>query len=149
LAAALKGCRVQGNIIRNAGSSLDTAIAANYKTPIFIAGAPSIDVEVVDNQLIDSLEPSRMRTALFLATSKGISSGVQVRNNSVSIPAANKASFTSYVQIEDDSTKPLLVATWDDFVAPTQKVAAGSEDIDSKSGATWRAGSDGIMLRQR
>jgi hypothetical protein len=147
LAAALSGCRVNGNIIRNAGSSLDTAIAADYKTPIFIAGAPSTGVEIVDNQIIDNLQPSRMRTALLLATSKGTSSGLRVRNNSVSVLAPNK-SFKSYVQVLDDSTRPLLVAAWDDFVAAARKVASGSEVTDSKNGTSWRAGSDGSMLRQ-
>jgi polygalacturonase len=148
LAAALKGCRVSGNMVRNAGSSLDRTIAGAYKTPIFIAGAPSTDVEVSDNQIIDSLEPSRMQTALLLATSKGTSSGLRVRNNSVSVLAANRASFSSYVQVGDDSTRPLLMATWDDFAAPARRVAAGSEVIDSKNGTSWRAGSEGTMSRQ-
>ena len=148
LAAALRGCMVKGNIIRNAGSSLDKTIAAGYKTPIFIAGAPSTDVEIVDNQIIDNLEPSRMRTALLLATSKGTSSGLCVRNNSVSVRAANRASFSSYVQILDDSTRPLLMAAWDDFVVPARRVAVGSEVIDSKNGTSWRAGSEGSMSRQ-
>ena len=148
LAAALKGCRVSGNIIRNAGSSLDPTIAAEYKTPIFVAGAPSTDVEIADNQIIDSQEPSRMRTALFLATTKGTSSGVRVRNNSVSVLATNKASFTSAVQIGDDATRPLLMGAWDDFVAPSRKVAPGSEVIDPKNGTLWRAASNGSMLRQ-
>ena len=149
LAAALRGCRVSGNIIRNAGSSLDTAIAADYKTPIFIAGAPSTDVEIVDNQIIDNLQPSRMRTALLLATSKGTSSSLRVRNNSVLVLGPNKSSFKWYVQVLDDSTRPLLVAAWDDFVAPVRKVASGSEVTDSKNGVSWRAGSDGSMLRQQ
>lgn len=149
LAAALRGCRVSGNIIRNAGSSLDTAIAADYKTPIFIAGAPSTDVEIVDNLIIDNLQPSRMGTALFLATSKGISSGLAVRNNSVSISSPNKSSFKSYVQVLDDSTRPLLLAAWDDFIAPSRRVAPGSEVTDSKNGTSWRAGFDGSMLRQQ
>jgi hypothetical protein len=148
LAAALSGCRVSGNIIRNAGSSLDKTIAADYKTPIFIAGAPSTNVEIEDNQIIDSLEPSRMQTALLLATTKGKSSGLRVRNNSVSVLAANQASFNSYVHILDDNTRPLLVAAWDDFVAPTRKVAPGSEVTDLKTGTSWRAGYDGAMLRQ-
>jgi parallel beta-helix repeat protein len=148
LAAALSGCRVSGNIIRNAGSSLDTVIAADYKAPIFIAGSPSTDVAVEDNQIIDSLDPSRMRNAILLATTKGTSSGLRVRNNSVSILAANKVSFTSYVQILDDNTRPLLVANWDDFVAPTRRVTPGSGVTDSKNGASWWAGSDGLMLRQ-
>jgi Pectate lyase superfamily protein len=148
LAAALRGCIVKGNTIRNAGSSLDTAIAADYKTPIFIAGAPSTDVEILDNQIIDSLVPSRMRTALLLATTKGISSGLCLRNNAVSVLATNKASFATHVRILDDGTRPLIVAAWDDFVAPTKKVAPGSEVTDSKSSTSWRAGSDGSMLRQ-
>jgi len=149
LAAALKGCMVKGNIIRNAGSSLDKAIAAGYETPIFIAGAPSIDVEIVDNQMIDTLEPSRMRTALLLATSKGMSSGLRVRNNSVSVLASDRASFHSHVQILDDNTRPLLVADWDDFAAPSRRVSSGSAVTDSKNGTSWRAGSDGIMRKQR
>jgi parallel beta-helix repeat protein len=148
LAAALSGCTVNGNIIRNAGSSLDTAIAADYKTPIFIAGAPCSDVEIVDNHIIDNLQPSRMRTALLLATTKGTSSGLRVRNNSVSVLAPDKSSFKWYVQVLDDNTRPLLVADWDDFVAPTRKVASGSEVADSKNGISWRPGSDGSMLRQ-
>jgi hypothetical protein len=125
LAAALTGCRVYGNIIRNAGSSLDTTIAVEYKTPIFIAGAPSIDVEIENNQILDNLQPSRMRTALLLATGKGTSSDLRVRNNSVSVLAQDKSSFKSYVEILDDSTRPLLVAAWDDFSAPARKVASG------------------------
>jgi len=148
LAAALRGCKVAGNIIRNAGSSLDTAVVRNYKAPIFIAGAPSTGVEIDDNQIVDSLEPSRMWTALLLLTSKGTSSGLRVRNNSVSVLAVNKSSFTSYVQIEDDNTRPLLLAAWDDFVAPPRRVAAGSEVTDSNSGALWRAGPDGRMSKQ-
>ena len=149
LAAALKGCRVTGNIIRNAGSSLDTVIAAAYKTPIFIAGAPSNDLDIADNQIVDSLEPSRMTSGLFLATSKGTSSGVRVRNNAVAVLAANKVPFTSYVQIGDDNTRPLIMAAWDDFVVPSRVVAAGSEVIDSRNGVLWRAGSEGRMLKQR
>jgi hypothetical protein len=145
LAAALTGCRVTGNIIRNAASSLDTAIAADYKAPIFIAGAPSIEVEIADNQIIDTLEPSRMRTALLLSTSKGISSGLRVRGNSVTLMASNKTSFSSYVRILDDLTKPLLTATWDDFTVPARKVASGSEINDPKNGKVWRAGSDGAL----
>jgi Pectate lyase superfamily protein len=148
LAAALRGCRVNGNIIRNAGSSLDTAIAADYKTPIFIAGAPSIDVEIVNNQIIDNMQPSRMRTALLLGTSKGISSGLRVRNNSVSVLGPNKSSFKAHVQVLDDNTRPLLVEAWDDFVGPSRKVAFGSEVIDSKAGTSWRAVTDGSMLKQ-
>ena len=149
LAAHLKGCRVTGNIIRNAGSSLDRTVPADYKTPIFVAGAPATDVEIADNQIIDSLEPSRMRNGLFLATTKGTSSGVSVRNNSVAVLAANKSSFTSYVRIDDDRTRPLLVAAWDDFVAPPNAVAAGSEVIDPKNGTLWRAPSGGSLSRQR
>lgn len=148
LAAVLKGCRIAGNIIRNAGSSLDTAIAAGYKTAIFIAGAPSTDLEIADNQIIDNLEPSRIKTGVLLMTTKGNSSGVRLRNNSVSVSAANKASFTSHVQIGDDATRPLLTATWDDFAAPTKKVAVGSEVIDPKNGTSWRAGADGSLARQ-
>lgn len=148
LAATLRGCRVNGNVIRNAGSSLDQTIAAEYKTPIFVAGAPATDVEIVDNQIIDSLEPSRMRTALLLATSKGTSSALGVRNNSVSVLASNKSSFKSHVQVLDDNTRPLIVAAWDDFVAPGRRVAPSSEVTDSKNGALWRAGFDGSMLKQ-
>jgi parallel beta-helix repeat protein len=147
LAAVLKGCRINGNIIHNAGSSLDTAIGG-YKTPIFIAGAPATDVEVADNQIIDSLEPSRIKSALFLATTTGTSSGVRVCNNSVSVLGANRASFASYLQIGDDNTRPLVTAAWGDFVAPARRVAFGSEVIDSKYGTLWRANSNGIMSKQ-
>ena len=148
LAAALRGCRVSGNIVRNAGSSLDTGIAAGYKSPIFIAGAPSTGVEVADNQIIDNLQPSRTSTALLLATSKGTSSGLRVRNNSVSVLYPNESPFKSYVQILDDNTRPLLVAAWEDFVPPTSKVAPGSEVTDPRNGTSWRARSDGSMVSQ-
>jgi hypothetical protein len=148
LAAALSGCRVSGNIIRNAGSSLDPAVAGDYKTPIFIVGSPATDVEIADNQVIDDLEPSRVRAALLLATGKGMSSGLRVRNNSVSIRAANRSSFKLYAQIQDDNTRPLLTEVWDDFVAPPRKVAFGSEVVDPKKATTWRAGPDGTMQRE-
>jgi hypothetical protein len=149
LTAALRGCKVTGNIIRNAGSSLDTAIAENYKTPIFIVGAPSMDVDIVDNQIIDGFEPSRMRTALFLATSKGTSSGLRVSNNSVSLLAENKASFAAHLQINDNNTTPLLAERWDRFVAPTRKVAVGSQVTDSSNGAVWKASSEEHILKQQ
>ena len=149
LVAAIRGCRVSGNIIRNAGSSLDSTIPAGYKTPIFIAGSPANDVEIADNQIIDNLEPSRMRVALLLATTKGKSTGLRVRNNSVSVFAVDRGSFSSYVEILDDSTVPLLTAAWDDFVVPARRFAAGSEVIDSKNGDRWRAGADGKMSRSQ
>jgi hypothetical protein len=149
LAAALKTCRVSGNIIRNAGSSLDTVIAQGYKTPIFIAGAPSTDVEIVENQIVDSLQPSRMRTALLLATTNSTSTGLRVRNNAVSFLVPNNALTASYVEILDDRTRPLLIAAWDDFVAPTNRVAPGSAVADSKNGLSWQAGSDGTMSKRR
>ena len=99
--------------------------------------------------MIDTLEPSRMRTALLLATTKGTSSGLRVRNNSVSLLGSDKTSFRSHVQILDDNTRPLLVADWDDFAAPSRRVASGSVVTDSKNGTSWRAGSDGVLLNQR
>jgi parallel beta-helix repeat protein len=149
LAAALKGCRIKRNIIRNAGSSLDKTIAEGYKTPIFIAGAPSTDVEITDNQIIDSLEPSRIRSAIHLGTAKGTSTGVRLHNKSVLIHAADRASFKSHVEISDDNTMPLLTETWDDFVPPTKRVASGSAVNDSKSGKSWGAGVGGSMSRQQ
>ncbi|MGA2962924.1 MAG: hypothetical protein ABSD96_14695, partial [Candidatus Korobacteraceae bacterium] len=128
---------------------LDKTVTAEYKTPIFIAGAPSTDVDIVDNQIIDSLEPSRMRTAMLLATSTGASSGMRICNNPVSLHSVNRSSFLSYLEILDDRTRPLLVEAWEDFVAPSRKVAAGSNVTDPKSGAQWRADSGGSMSRQR
>lgn len=149
LAAALEGSMVTGNIIRNAGSSLDNTIPGAYKTPVFIAGAPSTDVQISGNQIIDSLEPSRMQAAILLATSRGTSSGLRVRNNSISILAANRASFVAHVQILDDRTEPLLTEYWDDFAAPTRRVAAGSEVIDLRNGVLWRADLRGNMSKQQ
>jgi hypothetical protein len=147
LAAVLTGCRVYGNIIRNAGSSLDTTIPPGYKTPIFIAGGPSTEVDISDNEIIDNLEPSRMTTGLFVATTRGLSSGLRIRNNSIAVLSANKTSFASYVQLDDDITKPLLMAFWDNFRIPKGRLAAGSEVIDTRNNTTWRAGSDGVMMR--
>jgi hypothetical protein len=149
IAAELTGCRISGNVIRNAGSSLDTSITTAYKAPLFVAGAPATDVDISDNQIIDDLEPSRTRVALFLATTKGVSSGVTVRNNSVSILGANKKSFSSYLEIADDSTQPLIMANWKGFIASARKVAPGSVVVDSTTGTLWRANSDGRMLEER
>ena len=148
LAAGLKKCQIKNNIIKNTGSSLDRTIAGTYKTPIFIVGAPSTDVEVSDNHIIDSLEPSRIRTAILLGTLSGTSSGVRLRNNSVSVHGANKTSFKSHLELLDNSTMPLLTETWDDFAAPTKKVAPGSSVHNSKSGGSWVASAAGTLSKQ-
>jgi len=148
LAAELKHCKIRNNTIKNAGSSLDQAIPIGYKTPIFIAGTPATEVEIADNHILDSLEPSRMRTALLLTTLKGVSSGLRLHNNSVSIYAMDKTSFKSHVYILDDNTMPLLTEDWDDFAAPTRRVAPGSTVRDSKNATSWKVSPQGGLSRQ-
>jgi hypothetical protein len=149
LAAKLVSCQVTGNRIRNAGSSLDPAIPAGYKTPVFIAGAPATDVDISGNQISDTLPSSRMRVAFALATTAGRSSGVLVRNNTVSLTGANRSSFVRHVEIGDDNTQPVIEADWDDFAPPARKVGAGSRVTDSKNRAAWRSENEGSLTRQR
>ncbi len=142
------GLEIRGNIIRNAGSSLDPSVNVGYKVPVIVlsaSGALQADIEA--NTILDDLAISRMVYPMMLGGAAGVTHHVRVLDNSIHLMGATTTSFKSYLAILDNSLKPLLrmIAdgkAWSASSYP-QPMAAGSEVFDAASGVEFRLWREG------
>jgi hypothetical protein len=142
-AGKVTGLIIAGNTIRNAGSSLDNAIPDSYKVPVFIANGLT-QGEVSRNRIIDDLDASRMRYA-FLLAGKGAGS-LQVLWNTVTLSGAVTASWAGYLNILDNTVKPLvkMIASEKPWAPASKAMAGGSQIYDSTSRKSYSLAADGI-----
>jgi hypothetical protein len=144
----ITGMRVTGNTCRNAGSSLDLGIDANYKIPIFVfARHGQLQGEISNNLIVDNLPASRMAYAFLLGGTSGQASDLRVFWNTVSLLGGATASWQGYFDLPNDFAVPLvwMVASGKPWVAPPSQGAmrSGSQVFDTTTGTQFYLHSDG------
>jgi hypothetical protein len=149
VADSIDGLDLSGNVIRNAAQSLDPAVGATYKVPIFVmASAGQLSAKISSNSLIDDFAVTRMTVAMYVGAS--VTGGdVQITDNNVSLLGATKTAFTQYLTLNDNNVKPLWRQTLNAtntlaWPTPFRTMAAGSVVYDFATGMESRLWTTGV-----
>jgi hypothetical protein len=141
----IDGLVVKNNVIRDAGSSLDSAVNANYKMPIWVmASAGAVNGEISSNTIIDDFAASRITYPFILGSTAA--SSLTMLWNTISITDATAASWQSYMGgIQDNNIKPLFrhIATGKPWTTPARFMRNGSQVYDTTTATQYNLLADG------
>jgi hypothetical protein len=142
---SINGLVIKHNVIRDAGSSLDSAIKANYKAPILVtASAGAVNGEISSNTIIDDFAASRITYPFILGSAAA--SSLTMLWNTISITDATAASWQSYMGgIQDNSIRPLFrhIATDKPWTTPARSMRNGSQVYDTTTATQYNLMADG------
>lgn len=143
LACAVKNVTMSGNLIVNAGSSLDPALSG-YKVPLAGGGVAISGLIVERNVIVDNNDPTRIVYAMSFAASS--SAGVQFLDNQVVLTGANQAAFYAQVPLWENVLKPYLRSSFSGFKHTNEighyEFAPGSQVVDPSNGRIYRLASN-------
>ncbi len=143
----ITGLKIDGNQIRDAGSTPDTTLGSAYTSAIlWNLSTPLTDVTVTGNNISDDLSPTEMPYAFNLTSGSG-TSNVVFKDNYVNVTGAPTNGFLGYFNL-DANTNPLvqMIAPnipWSSF---STHFAVGSRVWDQTSNKMYQVLSAGQAM---
>jgi len=150
LECVLSNVKVENNILRNNGSSLEAGVYEYQRAPISILAYAVSGLTIDHNSIVDDIANTRFYYPIWLYAESGTPTGVYIRDNTFLVTGAKNAAFRwvkPYQIAGPIDIKPLFVGQVPDITyitsLNTELFAPGSQVLDMNTGSLYRPANNG------
>jgi len=149
LECVLSNVKVENNVLRNNGSTLEGGIAEVYRSPISIMAYAVSGLTIDHNSIVDDIANTRFWYPIWLYAESGTPTGVYIRDNTFLVTGAKNAAFrwVKPFQIAGPiDIKPLFLGQVPDIAyittLNTELFTLGSRVLDTSTGSVYQVRTD-------
>lgn len=152
LECGLVNVKIDGNILKNTGSTVEGALNEIIRSPIVVRAPTVTGVSISDNIIADDIATTRFLYPITVASEAG--GGVIVRDNHFSVSGTKNASFlwiqplvSAAYHIKPFVSNAIPDITYQATLSSNQQFAQGSKVFDTTTGREYEIRSEGYSWK--